>query len=205
MRWAAMIVLGLGLGLASGAAAGCPHPRGGGDQAYESQRYERWNGEGLGGYAEHSYPEGYDDRAMVGPPAYAEPAPYDDEYGPPEPGYDLAWAEADGGGWYMHGLRATPCVRTCRPQPPCDCLTGSVGLSDAFFADAGGVGPIPADVYYGGGAGFGFVGGGFTGASSRAFASASARTSTSVSIRSSGGYRGGGHHGAGGKGGGKHH
>jgi hypothetical protein len=132
MRLAAGFVLAIGLTLAAGATNACPGQRGPCDRETYRQG-------------------GYDDRGY-GPPAYGEQTyrdgPYDgydqDAYGPghaPQAAEEeLAWPTADG--WYMHGHRA--------PPRPCGCQ-GEVSLNGGFFADAGGVGPIPSGGYDGGG------------------------------------------------------
>jgi hypothetical protein len=180
MRRIAAMILGAGLSLAAGQALACPYPHhrhGEGasydrpeesfrheDRRYEDERYQ------ASAYDE----ERYDGREYD--------ARYEDAYDAPQPP-PLIGASA----WYMDGRH---------PKPPCDCepAGGAVQLSDSFFYDTGGVGPIPDGGWYTGG-GFYAVGDSF--ASARSFAGAS--SSASVHIR--GGRHFGGHHKGGHKGG----
>lgn len=194
MSWLSRATLGLALaGGVSGAALACAPqqpcaappvayhggPAGhysayGADQSYQAYRREQ-------AYA-HSQTQSYAYAQAYGAPVHVFGP---EVYGPPpgvaygHPGYGYA----------------APCCVPC--QNACGGTSGLV-LPSGFFADGGGVGPIPAGGY-GGGGGFVIVGGGAAaGASASAYASAQARASTQVII--GGGYRGG-HEGGYGKGG----
>ncbi|WP_374575183.1 hypothetical protein [Phenylobacterium sp.] len=99
-----------------------------------------------------------------------------DRYGPPHAYQERAYRE--------------PYDR--QPAPPClEACGGEVSLPASFFAGAGGVGPVPAGGFYGGGVyvvTFGRAQSGVR-AGARAFAWSSASTRASVSV--SGGGRGG--------------
>ena len=196
MSWLSRATLGLALaGGVSGAALACApqhpcaappvaYPGGpaghysayGADRSYQAYRREQ-------AYA-HSQTQSYAYAQAYGAPVHVFGP---EVYGPPpgvaygHPGYGYA----------------APCCVPC--QNACGGTPGLV-LPSGFFADGGGVGPIPAGGY-GGGGGFVIVGGGAAaGASASAYASAQARASTQVTI--GGGYRGGHGHGGGhGKGG----
>lgn len=146
-----------------------------------------------------------DDGGYDGYDAYAwgeDDAYRDDPYAGGGADYDAApgiWSNADGS-WFIHGHRAAPGRER---HGSCACRN-EVSLGGSFFADAGGVGPIPSDGGYGGGYVI-FDGGGlgFTRGSGRAFAGASARATANVSVIHRGGFRGG--HGGKGHGGPRGH
>lgn len=185
MRRLAILFLSAGLSLAAAPALACADGR----HHAERERYESRDSYGYaqeryegGGYDEQRYEdERYDDRSyddQNDDRAYDDRA-YDD--GPP----------AAAGPWYNDGRH---------PARECDCPPGGgVQLSNSFFYDAGGVGPIPDGGWYGGAY---VVGGGYGQSSARSYASTS--SSASVSIRG-GAYYGGGYsrggHGKGGYGG----
>jgi len=174
----ATLIFGMGLSLAAGSALACPDPH---------RRHDR----DAAAFDRDDRAYGYDERDV-------DQGSYDqddeDDFGPA--GQPPVGASA----WYMDGRH---------PAPPCDCEDGGprpLQLSNSFFYDAGGVGPIPDGGGYGGGW---YGGGGYVvgGGSSRASAFSSASSSASASVRISGGRRyGGGYGGHGGKGhGGKGH
>lgn len=224
------LALSVPIALGAGAALACPSDGPCGDR-YSDGSYERWSEHGYS-YDDRDGPRhwdrGYDSR--YDRPAYDDddrydaappppPAPYVEDDGRYDDAYDnyghvgrysaydayaddMVWFD-EGAGWYVHGHRADPgACGACAVAPPCGCGTDHVALPLSFFADAGGVGPIPAMGWYDGGGGLVIVGGresagAFGRASSSAFASAHASSSASVSIR---GGRWGGGHGHGGKG-----
>lgn len=223
MRWLSGAVLALGLGLATGAAAGgCPEHGGrhhnhgpGGAHAYAPGAYDR-GGEDLFDGRRYDRPgtARYSDRRDDDFDA-AYPPRSDDRY--VDRGYDDRaagrydddarmrddWIDGDefaGDDRFGPPVGASPWYRDGRrPAPICAC--DEIRLSGGFFNDAGGVGPIPMDGGYGGG----FVafgdGSGFSRASSRAFSSAQASASASARvIVHRGGFRGHGGKGHGGKG-----
>ena len=185
MRRLAILLLSAGLSLAAAPVLACAD----GGQYSERERYEARDSYGYAdeGYARGGYDarrdedERYDDRA--------DQERYDDRYD--DQAYeDRAYDEGPPVGaspWYMDGRH---------PARDCDCTPGgAVQLSNSFFYDAGGVGPIPDGGWYGGGAYV--VGGGYGQSSARSYASAS--SSASVSIRGGVRYYGGGY-GKGGRG-----
>lgn len=203
MSWLVRGALGLFVAVAlSGAALACPAPQPcqpygapayggsggpygayGHDQSYLAYRQ-------ASGYAHsYGYEQGYVSDSH-GTRGYAqEYGPYHYEFGPDRYGPPPAPPYGHPGYGY-----APPCCAPC--QNRCGGTEGLV-LPMSFFGGAGGVGPIPAGGYSGGG-GFVIVGGG-AGARSSASAYAAASASASVSVR--GGYYGGHHGGHGGKGG----
>jgi len=222
MRWATGLFLALGLSLAAGAAsAGCPDGHGSRhrnavdydrDYADWRRQYDEWTRRY--GEADVGEREVFDARRYE-PGESGDWVGADRDAGPPDARDDRPDDQDfdDRGGRIGYGLDedfpiygASPWYRDGRhPAPICDC--DGLRLSNAFFYDAGGVGPIPTGGYDGGG-GFFVMGGGsgfgsgFTGSSARAFSSASASSSANVNVRFRGGFRGGGH--MGGHGGGKH-
>lgn len=103
------------------------------------------HGDGQGAYGYGGGPDAQASQAYAGPPPAAPPpAPQAPAYAYSSGFTERIWPKADGG-WYIYGHRAPPCAAAC-----CACA-GEVSLNDGFFADAGGVGPIPIDGGYGGG------------------------------------------------------
>jgi hypothetical protein len=168
MRRVAALIIGMGLALASAPALACERHYGDTARGYD-QRAHGYEDERGYAYEDRRYEdERYDERA------------YDDDarYAPPPYGASP---------WYADGRR---------PARICDCEPGgAVRLSDSFFYDAGGVGPIPDGGWYGGG-GY-VVAGGFGASSARAFSSASASSHASISFRGGRHYGGYGHKGGG--------
>lgn len=184
MRWTVGLAVGLGLALLAGAAAACP-------SAYRCP-------------PGHAYDGPSEPPPPPPPPSipHADDQPRDARDLPPAPfsagelyTEGAVWRD-ERGGLYMHGYRAAPC--RCRDAGAISYERSEVSLSDGFFADAGGVGPVPSYGYYDYGGGYVIVGSG-------AHASASASARASVSIRYRGGFKGGGCcHGGGHKGGKRH-
>jgi hypothetical protein len=176
MRRLAVLLLSAGLSLAAAPVLACA----GGPQDSARERYEDRQasghadeGDARGGYDERRYDDqAYDDRA------------YDDRYDEQayEDRYDERYDDRPPVGaspWYIDGRH---------PPRDCECPAGGdLQLSNSFFYDAGGVGPIPDGGWYGGGAYV--VSGGYGQSFARSYASAS--SSASVSVR--GGARYGGH------------
>lgn len=231
MSWRLRLSAGFGLALLlGGVAAACPSAqpciaRGGGyydaygaDASYQAYKrgygytygYEQAyvsDGRGSYGYSQEYGPYGYSygypsgGAPHSGYPAYPPPGqgqPYPPpSYGPP-PGYHPPPSHS-----YPPPYAGGCCAPCYDP-----CGYGGEVLPMSFFADTGGVGPIPMGGYGGGGAVF--IGGG-SGASASASASAQASAQVAASIAFRGGYKGGGHgggkggHGGGHYGGGKGH
>jgi hypothetical protein len=224
MRWASGLFLALGLSLSAGAAsAGCPDANHRGHHHRDAVDYDRDYGDWKQRYDQWvaRYGEPADgDREVFDARRYdrGEDGDWfgdDRDAGPPDARYGQQDDDGldDRGGRIGYGLDedfpifgASPWYRDSRhPAPICDC--DGLRLSNSFFYDAGGVGPIPTGGYDGGGEFFVMGGGsgfgsGFAGSSARAFSSASASSSANVNVRFRGGFRGGGH--MGGHGGGKH-
>jgi hypothetical protein len=180
MRRLAILLMSAGLGLAATPAAACPR----GHQHPSIERYER--SEAYGYEDEQTERGGYDLR-RYDDDRYDEPGYDDGDYDAPygERGYDEG-PPVGASPWYIDGRH---------PAQACDCPPAdAVQVSNSFFYDMGGVGPIPDGGWYGGT----YVVGGYSRSSARSFASASSRASVSLhGGRDHGGYGKRGHGGKG--------
>lgn len=173
MRWAVGLAVGLGLTLAASAAAACP------------ATYRCPPGHAYDGPTNPPPPRYLDEQPGAArdtppaPPPPARPAPVPAPAPPPPPPPPPTEGELytqgtvwryEQGGMYMHGYRAAPCRCTAagalsHERSDIGYERSEVGLSNSFFANAGGVGPFPSGGYYDHGGYYVFVrhGGGFRG------------------------------------------
>lgn len=146
MRWAVGLTAGLSLALSASAALACHADY----RCPPGHAYDGPNGpppaQGMDGAPSAA-------ANVPPPPPAAQPAP------PPPPPppltigqrYTLDSVFPDEGGLYMYGHRAAPC--RCRAAESVhyerrEYERSDISLSNGFFADAGGVGPLPSGGYY---------------------------------------------------------